>query len=997
MIGVKDGGEVTLMGTNFTGVRQGIVFKGSTGEANVMGVGAKINLASGNSTGVIMQGKGRANATVMNMTITGDGKGTGVGAEMMGEGTLMLNMVNISRVGVGARVTKGTLEVTKGSIQGTTVGAEVSGSGVLEVNGRATIVGTTMGLRVTGSGKATMMGGSIQGGGSGGSYGVIVESSGNVTLSEVEISRFKMGVYVKGGTFKMTGGSITGKDSGDSYGVYAMGGDVTLNMVNILKVQTGVRVMGGTFKMTEGSVTDFAGTGVMVGEEVESATLMDVTITGGGKGTGVYMEGKKVTLNMVNISQVETGVYAKKGTFKMTGGSVTDFTGTGVMVGDGVTKADLTRVTITGQNKGTGVMMMGGDVTLNMVMISQVEMGVYARKGVLKMEGGSVTEFTGTGVMVGEEVESASLTGTTITGGGSGSYGVIVESSGNVTLNMVTISKVGVGVEVEKGTLIMNQGSVTDFTGTGVMVGDGVKSASLMGVEITGKDSGDSYGVYAMGGAGMTISLDGVKVSRVGTGVKVERGKLIMNQGSVTDFASYGVIVGDGVESASLMGTTITGDGKGTGVYAVGGNVTLNMVNILKVQTGVVMGRGKSLMISGGSIKEVQTGVAMSSGWLTVKDGTKIEFMGDYGVYMGSGVKSASLKGTTIMGGGSGYGIHAVGDVTLKDVRISKVGVGVYAKKGVFKMEGGSTISFMGEYGVYMGDGVKSASLTGTVIRGGGSGQGVYAERGTNLTMMLENVTISGVGTGVRMMGGKSLTITGGSIKEVQTGVAMSSGWLTVKDGTKIEFMGEYGVYMGDGVKSASLMGTRITGGGSGQGVYAERGTGMAMRLEGVTISRVGTGVRVMGGKSLTITGGSIKEVQTGVAMMKGESLMISGSSTISFMGDYGVYMGDKVTKADLVRVMIEGNGKGTGTGIHAMGGNVMVSGGEIKKVQMGIAMSSGWLTVKDGTKIEFMGDYGVYMGSGVKSASLTGTVIRGNGKGKGTGVYAVGGRGMGS
>ncbi|AQX30164.1 hypothetical protein BscR1v2_002090 [Bartonella schoenbuchensis R1] len=72
VIGVSNGGTVTLMGTNFTGVRQGIVFKGSTGEANVMGVGAKINLANG-GTGVIMQGKGRANATVMNMTIQGRG------------------------------------------------------------------------------------------------------------------------------------------------------------------------------------------------------------------------------------------------------------------------------------------------------------------------------------------------------------------------------------------------------------------------------------------------------------------------------------------------------------------------------------------------------------------------------------------------------------------------------------------------------------------------------------------------------------------------------------------------------------------------------------------------------------------------------------------------------------------------------------------------------------------------------------------------------------
>ncbi|ENN90513.1 hypothetical protein m07a_11200 [Bartonella schoenbuchensis m07a] len=199
VIGVKDGGTVTLMGeVKVNSV--GIVFMGDKGTANVSGGagGATISLANGNSTGVIMQGKGGANATVINMTITGSG---GVGAEMMGEGTLMLNMVKISQVQMGARVSKGKLTVMGGEIKANGaggIGADVSG-GVLEVMGNVTIMGTTMGLRVAGTGSATMVGGKIQGGGSGG-YGVIVESSGNVTLSGgVEISGFKMGGLCEGG------------------------------------------------------------------------------------------------------------------------------------------------------------------------------------------------------------------------------------------------------------------------------------------------------------------------------------------------------------------------------------------------------------------------------------------------------------------------------------------------------------------------------------------------------------------------------------------------------------------------------------------------------------------------------------------------------------------------------------------------------------------------------------------------------------------------------
>ncbi|AQX31201.1 Right handed beta helix region [Bartonella schoenbuchensis R1] len=734
----------------------------------------------------------------------------------------MLNMVNISRVEMGARVTKGTLEVIKGSIQGTTVG-----------------------LSVTGKGSATMVGGSIQGGGTG-SYGVIVESSGNVTLSEVEISRFKMGVYVKGGTFKMTGGSITGMGNSQGTGIYAVGDDVTLNMVNILKVKTGVRVeKGGTFKMTEGSVTEFTGYGVMVGDGVKSASLMGTVIRGNGKGkgTGVYMEGGEtleMTLERVEIKGVETGVRVERAkSLTMAGGSVTEFTGTGVMVGSEVKSASLMGVEITGGgDKGIGVYAKGGTgmaMRLDKVNISQVEMGVEVEKGVLIMNQGSVTDFTGTGVMVGDGVTSASLTGTTITGGGSGSTGVYARG-GNVTLNMVTISKVGVGVEVEKGTLIMNQGSVTDFTGTGVMVGDGVTKADLTRVTITGQNKGT--GIHAMGGGTLEMTLDKVEIS--------------------------------------------------------------------KVKTGVVMGRGKSLMISGGSIKEVQTGVAMSSGWLTVKDGTKIEFMGDYGVYMGSGVKSASLTGTVIRGNGKGKGtgVYAKGGtgmaMTMTDVRISNVAMGVMMGKGVFKMTGGSVTEFTGT-GVIVGDGVTSASLMGAKITGDGD-----------------------KGIGVMMMGGDVM-------------------------------------------------------------------------LNMVNISRVKTGVRVMGGKSLTITGGSIKEVQTGVAMMKGESLMIRENSTINFMGEYGVYVGNGVTKADLVRVMIEGNGKGTGTGIYAVGGTGMamtMTDVRISKVGVGVYAKKGVFRMEGGSTISLAswGNYGVYVGSLVTNASLMGMRI--TGRGSGQGVYARGGRG---
>ncbi|WP_204379512.1 hypothetical protein, partial [Bartonella bovis] len=65
--------------------------------------------------------------------------------------------------------------------------------------------------------------------------------------------------------------------------------------------------------------------GIGVGGEVTMAELTNVMITGSGNGTGVYATGTGAgTLNMtgVNISEVGTGVWVKRGTLEMTDGLI---------------------------------------------------------------------------------------------------------------------------------------------------------------------------------------------------------------------------------------------------------------------------------------------------------------------------------------------------------------------------------------------------------------------------------------------------------------------------------------------------------------------------------------------------------------------------------------------------------------------------------------------------------------------------------------------------
>ncbi|MBA9083551.1 hypothetical protein GGR10_001423, partial [Bartonella chomelii] len=360
---------------------------------------------------------------------------------------------------------------------------------------------------------------------------------------------------------------------------------------------------------------------------------------------------------------------------------------------------------------------------------------------------------------------------------------------------------------------------------------------------------------------------------------------------------------------------------------------------------------------------------------------------GEYGVgvYMGEGVKGASLTKTVIKGGGKGVGVYAVGGenlvMRLEGVKISEVGAGVYVKRGKSLTIGGenSTISLAsgGRYGVYMGDGVERAELTGTVIMGQDKGVGVYAVGGKSLMMTLDDVTVEGVQMGVYVKRGKSLTIGG----ENST-ISLASG-------------GRYGVYMGDKVESASLMGTRIMGGGSGSmGVSALGGENLVMRLTDVTIEGVGAGVYMGRGKNLTMTGGS----------------------TINFMGDgVGVMVGGLVKSASLTKTVITGKGSGVGSmGVSAVGGEMLemtLDDVTVEGVQMGVVVGKGKnLTIRltdvkiskvgagvrvmggkslmmtGGSVTEFTG-YGVYVGDGVESAELTRTVIKGKGSGMGTGV----------
>ncbi|ENN91328.1 right-handed parallel beta-helix repeat-containing protein [Bartonella schoenbuchensis] len=483
------------------------------------------------------------------------------------------------------------------------------------------------------------------------------------------------------------------------------------------------------------------------------------------------------------------------------------------------------------------------------------------------------------GVMVGKDVKSADLAKVTIEGDGKGTgTGVIMESSGNMTLDKVGISKVKTGVYADNGALEIKGRTTIDFKGSGWggYVEKLVKNVSLDDVTIRGEDNG--YGIHAVGSEEMVITMKDVRVSKVGKGVYVGGGKslTISGENSTIDFmGEYGVKV-EGLVTTHLTKTRIVGkESVGSmGVYAVGttGEMVLEDVTISEVQTGVTMMWGKSLTVKGGMIKEVTAGIAMTGGGtLTVEKETEIQFKDGYGVMVG-GV-NARLTGAKIIGSGSGYGIYAMGGkvllekvvvegnnqgtglymaqgaVRLKDTTLRDVAKGITISEGVVHMEGGS-VTFSGRYGISISGG--NALLSGfKIIRQENKGTGTVPDAGV------------GAGAGVEVSNSAKVMMKEVDIEGVKTGAYVMGKGLLVMDKGSISFKGDYGIYFDQGY--AVLNDVHITGSG-----------------------HKGTGIK-MGDGQLLMVDTTLKEVAEGMTIVKGNVSMDKGS--IEFKREHGVLL----------------------------------------------------------------------------------------------------------
>ncbi|WP_208541671.1 right-handed parallel beta-helix repeat-containing protein, partial [Bartonella capreoli] len=914
-IKVERGGELALVGgVDVTGVKKGIVVEGRGSSVMVLQGTIGVRAKGGGS---LIEVSNNGKVVLM--------KGVKVGtvSENVNGEVVINNGGTVELMGTGLSVSKGT-------------GIKIMGTGTATVRGGGatiTLQGGGTGMDVEGTASADVMDMTITGSGNTGT-GVLINGSGTVTLTKVQLMQLETGARVTSGVLTLNGGS----------------------KIEVGQNGKGVWVTNGKVVMMGGSLT-VKGNGK--GMEVEGGivTMMGTTVTGDGSGKGLVINGRtaNVTLERVNISGFAKGVEVSKGTLKLEGttkievggnGSGVSVSGSGQVMMNGTT-------TITVKGSGKGVYVTGGEVTMmegtTKIEVTENGTGMSVSGGDVVMSGETTITVKGSGDGLNVSGGTVMMMGkTTITGSGSGKGVYVTGGRGNVTLENVNISEVATGVYMTGGTLMVREGMIVG--------------------------NGSGTGIYAKSG---NLTVEGVDISKVERGVQMDGGTLTVEGGEIGFAGSgKGVYVGSSVTRATLTNVTIVGRGKGDGIYVKGGtaNVTLEGVNISNVERGIWM-EGKSLTVKGG----------------------KIGFKGTYGVMVGSSVKKATLTNVEIVGRGDNgvgvwveggsltvsrgsikgvkAGIYVVGvwvkggevmmervDISnvetgvvmsdgamwLKETHLRNVAKGMTIEEGVVRMEGGS-VTFKGDHAISLTKGnaiLKDVSMT---YKGDNrvtqdadvvSPSFIKVEKGT---VAAEKLTITGNGKnniqGVKVTNGGAVWLKETNFTNVRSGMTVKRGGIIRMEGGSITFTGGHGISVSGG--QAVLSGFSITGQGDTSKATA-----------------TGTGVGVSNLGKVMMRDVNISQVEMGARVTSG--LLVMDKGGITFKGKHGVNLISGYALLNGVNI----KGPGSGTGIELGYGQVLMKGTTFTNVDKAMTVTQGDVKMEGG-EIEFKGEHGILLGQG--------------------------------
>ncbi|WP_192812521.1 hypothetical protein [Bartonella bovis] len=460
---------------------------------------------------------------------------------------------------------------------------------------------------------------------------------------------------------------------------------------------------------------------------------------------------------------------------------------------------------------------------------------------------------------------------------------------------------------------------------------------------------------------------------------------------------------GTNIMTTKSLKFTVTGAVKGSGpVIKVEKGGKLMLHEGVEVDVTGVTGMKKVIMVDGGMLmvdKQLTgvEGVQVKGGMIVLGDGVKkvvggrsegwggsgVEFIGTGGtlMMMGDVTFEGVTEGININGGGSGGAANVMGmgmglektTMTVKNSGSGVVGIKVQDTGKINATVMGLKIVGSGK-GVVMG-GTGKGTLMLNMVEISGFEKGVEATAGTLKMMGESKITFKEGGTGLEVKGGASATMMGGKIVGSGTGskgVVMESEGVLMLTNVDISNVGgsgsngKYGVKMTGG--TVVMMGGSIMG--FATGVEASKGTLKMMGGSTITVKENGTGLSVSGKASATMMGAVIKGTDG-----KGYGVKMTGGTVeMDKVGILQVEKGVEVTNGTVTMmgttIMVK---SGAGNGNYGVG--VGVSGGAV-------SMMGGSIMVKSGAG---NGNYGVGVGVSGGSAELMKVMIMGEG---GTGVY---------
>ncbi|MGB6104387.1 MAG: hypothetical protein WBF88_11145, partial [Pusillimonas sp.] len=541
-----------------------------------------------------------------------------------------------------------------------------------------------------------------------------------------------------------------------------------------LFIETGGQVNTDTLAMDDGVKVAFTNGVTLTGQFVAKGGTQ-ANFSGASKlNSGVKVDGPTsvftgngATISVPGTSDMQAGVNASNGaTVHLTGGSV---------AAKGTT------------NRTRGILAStGAKVTATDVAISTTAAKSHAVHAFVEKDNTAA-------------VPVVTINGGTISTQGNESWGLYALRGGQITssANITTKGKAGFGAFVEGndeanargGKITLNGGSIT-----------------TTGQQLGGTDIG-SFGVLAKN-MGNHVEINGTRISTAGAHadglraedkatIKATNAQITVSGGTNTSGShanGHGVAARGG--SIELAGGSVTTKGQGYGLVSTGVGSSIvatdTTVKSEKARFVVAAINGGTVELRGGSVVNAST-AADSRGATAQGAGSVLKASNTAFTVAGVGNQDNSARGLYALDGGAvileggsvrttgAMGAHGMradtASLKTSGVAVTTVGAGshgIYANLGGHAEVTGGTVNTSGQgaHGVYVRDQSTAALANTKVTTAGANASALMTEsltataRGGDVVVGNSQLKTTGANAhGVSLMGGSSLTMTGGSIE----------------------------------------------------------------------------------------------------------------------------------------------------------------------------------------------------------------------------------------